>query len=198
MRGWAQFKRSDYELALQSFAGVMDQLLRDAQSEREVPAVMEQLPQASRNLISDTLRVMALSLSYLEGPQALAVFQQEQGACPYQHLLYEQLGSLYLEQQRFSDSAKTYEYFVEHNPQSDFAPEFSIKTIVVYEQGGFPSLILPAKQEFIERYGVLSSYWAEREGNLSETARAYLHGSLQELAQYEHAEAQRLKVGDEP
>lgn len=198
MQGWAQFKRSDYELALQSFAGVMDQLLRDAQSEREVPAVMEQLPQASRNLISDTLRVMALSLSYLDGPQALAVFQQEQGARPYQHLLYEQLGSLYLEQQRFSDSAKTYEYFVEHNPQSDFAPEFSIKTIVVYEQGGFPSLILPAKQEFIERYGVLSSYWAEREGNLSETARAYLHGSLQELAQYEHAEAQRLKVGDEP
>ncbi len=141
---------------------------------------------------------MGLGLSYLDGPQTLAALQQEQGARAYQHLLYEQLGSLYLEQQRFNDSAQTYQYFVEHNPASDFAPDFSIKTIAVYQQGNYPSLILPAKQEFIERYGVHSRYWAARQGALSTDSLAYLHAALQELAQYEHAEAQRLKISEEP
>src|SRR5690606_23646775 len=94
------------------------------------------------------------------------------------------------------DSAKTYQSFVEANSNSDFAPDFSIKTIAVYEQGNFPSLILPAKQEFVERYGILSPFWTERSGAISNNARLYLHISLQELAQFDHAEAKRLKAED--
>jgi tetratricopeptide (TPR) repeat protein len=196
MQGWAQFKRGDYELALQSFTQVLDQLLVDARKPEQVPAVLASLGQARNNLVKDTLRVMGLSLSYLDGAASIGALQKELGPRAYQHLLYEQLGELYLEQKRFSDSAGTYKFFVENNPNSNFAPDFSIKTIIVYEQGNFPSLILPAKQEFVERYGIRSTFWTERNGALTTGARDFLHASLQELAQYEHAEAQRLKTAD--
>jgi TolA-binding protein len=197
MQGWAQFKRGDYDLALHAFAQVLDQLLSAAQQPDQVQAAMADLGPARSNLVGDTLRVMGLSLSYLDGPSSITDMQKELGPRVYQHLLYEQLGQLYLEQKRFNDSAETYDHFVEHNPNSDFAPDFSIKTIQVYQQGNFPSLILPAKQDFVRRYGITSRFWTDRSGAISNTARAYLHESLQELAAYEHAEAQQLKANSQ-
>jgi tetratricopeptide (TPR) repeat protein len=193
MRGWAQFKRGDHELALESFVGVMDQLLAQASQPDQVPGALENLSRASRNLVDDTLRVMALALSNLDGAASIVSLQQQLGPRPYQHLLYDQLGQLYLEQERYTDSAATYQQFVTSNPHSDFAPDFSLRTIQVYEKGNFPSLILPAKKAFVDSYGIRSSFWTQRQGAISSSARAYLHASLQELAKYEHAEAQRLK-----
>lgn len=197
MQGWSQFKRGDYDLALHAFAQVLDQLLASAKQPDQVSQAMADLGPARSNLVGDTLRVMGLSLSYLDGPASITDLQTEVGPKVYQHLLYEQLGQLYLEQKRFNDSAETYNHFVENNPNSDFAPDFSIKTIQTYEQGNFPSLILPAKQDFVRRYGITSRFWTERNGALSNTARAYLHESLQELAAYEHAEAQQLKANSQ-
>lgn len=194
MQGWAQFKRGDYDLALRAFSQVLDQLLVAAEKPQQVAAVLGDLGPARTNMVTDTLRVMGLSLSYLDGATSITELQQQLGPRVYQHLLYEQLGQLYLEQKRFNDSAETYNHFVEQNPDSDFAPEFSIKTIEVYQQGDFPSLILPAKQEFIRRYGITSRFWSARNGAVSAAARTYLYDSLQELAAYEHAEAQQLKA----
>jgi len=194
MQGWAEFKRSDYEAALQSFAKVSDQLLSSALKPAQVTQAMGQLTGAQKNMIDDTFHVMSLSFSYLEGPQSIIDLQKATGDRVYEHLLYDNLGQLYLEKKRFSDSAETYKKFVEHNPQSDYAPEFSIKMIAVYEQGNFPSLILPAKQEYIQRYGISSSFWKKRDGLIGTAALAYLHDSLKELAEYEHAQAQELSL----
>lgn len=197
MKGWAQFKRGDYELALKSFAGVLDQLIGHAMGPQDVDAALTDIGPSKANLVKDTLRVMGLSLSYLEGAKSISDLQIELGnRRPYEFLLYQQLGQLYLEQKRFTDSAETYQHFVKNNPNSDFAPSFSIKVIDVYQQGDFPSLILPAKQDFVERYGISSSYWTERKGAIGDNALAYLHQSLQELAQYEHAQAQSLKTSN--
>ncbi len=192
MQGWAEFKRADYDLALQSFAKVADQLLVLAKKPEQVAQSVEQLSGAQKNMMEDTFHVMSLSFSYLEGAQSIIDLQKEMGDRVYEHLLYENLGQLYLEKKRFSDSAETYKSFVEHNPLSDFAPEFSIKMISVYEQGNFPSLILPAKQEYIQRYGISSTFWTQRNGVIGVNALNYLHKSLQELAEYEHAQAQEL------
>ena len=194
MQGWAEFKRSDYELALQSFAKVADQILVSAQKPEQLNQAVEQLTGAKKNMLEDTFHVMSLSFSYLEGAQSIIDLQKEMGDRVYEHLLYENLGQLYLEKKRFSDSAETYKSFVEHNPLSDFAPEFSIKMINVYEQGNFPSLILPAKQEYIQRYGISSTYWTQRNGVIGVNALNYLHQSLKELAEYEHAQAQELSA----
>lgn len=192
MQGWAEFKRADYDLALQSFAKVADQLLTLAKKPEQVSQAVEQLSGAQKNMMEDIFHVMSLSFSYLEGAQSIIDLQKEMGDRVYEHLLYENLGQLYLEKKRFSDSAETYKSFVEHNPLSNFAPEFSIKMIGVYEQGNFPSLILPAKKEYVQRYGISSSYWTQRNGIIGVTALNYLHKSLQELAEYEHAQAQEF------
>lgn len=194
MQGWAEFKRSDYDQALQSFAKVSDQILAGAQKPEQLAQVVEHLTGAQKNMLEDTFHVMSLSFSYLEGAQSIIDLQKQMGDRVYEHLLYENLGQLYLEKKRFSDSAETYKAFVEHNPLSDFAPEFSIKMISVYEQGNFPSLILPAKREYIQRYGISSSYWTQRNGVIGVTASNYLHQSLQELAEYDHAQAQEFSV----
>jgi len=190
MQGWAEFKRADYDKALQSFTKVADQLLTLAKKPEQVAQAVEQLSGAQKNMMEDTFHVMSLSFSYLDGAQSIIDVQKEMGDRVYEHLLYENLGQLYLEKKRFTDSAETYKKFVEHNPLSDFAPEFSIKMIGVYEQGNFPSLILPAKQEYAQRYGISSSYWTQRNGVIGAAALNYLHKSLQELAEFEHAQAQ--------
>jgi TolA-binding protein len=192
MQGWAEFKRADYDLALQSFTKVTDQLLILAKKPEEVSQAVDQLSGAQKNMMEDTFHVMSLSFSYLEGAQSIIDLQKQMGDRVYEHLLYENLGQLYLDKKRFSDSAETYKNFVEHNPLSSYAPEFSIKMIGVYEQGNFPSLILPAKQEYIQRYGISSSYWTQRNGLIGGNALNYLHKSLQQLAEYEHAQAQEL------
>jgi len=195
MKGWAQFKRGDYDLALKSFAGVLDQLIGHASNPKDVDAALTDIGASKANLVKDTLRVMALSLSYLEGAKSISELQtQLGGGRAYEYLLYQQLGQLYLDQKRFTDSAETYQHYVQHNSNSDFAPSFSIKVIDVYQQGDFPSLILPAKQEFVERYGISSNYWTQRKGAIGDNALAYLHQSLQELAQFEHAQAQNFKA----
>jgi TolA-binding protein len=204
MRGWAQFKRNEYDTSLQSFALVLDQLLGKAQNANDVDKTLEAMGPSKANLVKDTLRVMALSLSYLDGPKSIADHLRANldtgltGKRPYEYMLYQQLGQLYLDQKRFSDSAATYQQFVKDNPDSDFAPSFSIKVIEVYTNGNFPSEILPAKKDFVERYGVNSTYWAQRKGVIGGAASAYLHQSLQELAQYEHAQAQSLKAAKNP
>lgn len=195
MRGWAQFKRADYDQALLSFAQVLDQLLGSASAPEQIELVLTEIGPSKTNLVKDALRVMALSLSYLEGAASIVSLQTELGGRrAYDYLLYQQLGHLYLEQKRFTDSAKTYQFFVEQHPQSEFAPSFSIKVIEVYQLGDFPSLVLPAKEDFIKRYGISSRYWTSRQGAIGKNARTYLHQSLQELAQYEHAQAQTLKT----
>lgn len=195
MRGWAQFKRSDYDVALLSFAQVLDQLLGSAANPEQIDAALTDIGPSKANLVKDTLRVMGLSLAYLEGAKSILSVQAELGGRrPYEYLLYQQLGQLFLEQKRYTDSAETYQHFVLNNPDSDFAPSFSIKVIDVYQEGNFPSLILPAKQEFVERYGISSAYWTRRQGAIGNHSLTYLHQSLQELAQFEHAQAQALKL----
>lgn len=195
MKGWAQFKRGDYDLALSSFARVLDQLIGHAKNPNDVDAALTDIGASKANLVKDTLRVMGLSLSYLDGAKSISELQtQLGGGRAYEYLLYQQLGQLYLDQRRFTDSAETYQHFVQHNSNSDFAPSFSIKVIDVYQQGDFPSLILPAKQDFVERYGISSNYWTQRKGAIGDNALAYLHQSLQELAQFEHSQAQGFRA----
>lgn len=199
MKGWAQFKRSQYDLALVSFTQVLDQLLGAAQKPEEIDKVITDMGPSKANLVKDTLRVMAIGLSYLDGAKSISQLEADTGgARPYQFMIYQQLGNLYLEQKRYTDSAETYQHFAAANPDSDFAPSFSIKVIDVYQQGDFPSLILPAKKDFVQRYGINSQFWAKRQGAIGDSSLAYLHQSLVELAQFDHAEAQNLQAANNP
>lgn len=183
MSGWAQFKRSHYEEALVSFTEVMDRVMQGRQT-------LEELDAAQRNLADDTLRVMSLVFSYLDGPLTIRQTYTEMGLRSYNHLLYQRLGDLYLEKRRYRDSAETFANFVESEPTSDYAPEFSVRIITVYDQGDFPSELLPAKEDFIVQYGIRSAYWAQKPEDIHEKLKPNLYQYLEELAKYEHSLAQ--------
>lgn len=194
MRAWAQFKRADYFAALESFTQVLDQLLAGADQPEQVEAVLARLPSGQSRVLDDSLRAMALALAYLEGAPSILALQQNLGARPYEHLLYRQLGEIYREQERYRDAADTYAQFVEQSPNSDLAPGFSVLEIETYRQGDFPSLVPPAKEAYVRRYGLHSDYWQRRGGNLQPKAREHLHQYLVELASFAHARAQRLEA----
>ncbi len=186
MHGWSQFKRNRYRASLGSFTRVLDAI---------TPANGDfgSLQGPQRNLAEDTLRVMSLVFSYLDGAQTITEVYGKLGERPYHHQLYDRLGKLYLDKKRFRDSADTFIHYVNNYPVSDYSPAFSVRTIKVYELGDFPSLILPTKEAFVRGYGIHSEYWGMKDEAIRNELRTYLHEYIQELAKYYHAEAQQLK-----
>jgi hypothetical protein len=69
-------------------------------------------------------------------------------------------------------------------PNTDYSPTFSVKAITVYNLGNFPSLILPAKEEFVRNYGVYSNFWSTREEEQLAVLKPNLHLYLDELSSF--------------
>src|SRR5277367_2463114 len=102
--GWALFKQGENERSLDSFAGVLDSMLV---SKRDPNALVEidTLSRANRELVEDTFRVMSITFSYLDGPKTVDEFVKHHKPRPYSYLLYERLGQLYMEKERWTDAA---------------------------------------------------------------------------------------------
>ncbi|GAA6169058.1 tetratricopeptide repeat protein [Sessilibacter corallicola] len=183
MLGWSQFKREIYEDAIESFTQLLDVYLVDG-SEFEI------LEGTEKTLAEDTLRVMSLSFSYLEGPATISETYERLGERQYEYLLYQSLANHYLGKERYNDSALTYQAFVDRYPLSDRAPSFSAEKINVYELGGFPDKLVPNKEQYVNLYGINSEYWSVKPESVLETLKPTLHQFLIELAKYRHARAQ--------
>lgn len=187
MDGWAQFKQGRYRASIKPFTTVLDRMLvKEGEG-------LAQLTNSDRNLVNDTLRVMGIVFSYLDGAQSITDIYNNLGPRHYQHLLYMELGNLYLEQKRYRDSADTFRHYVQTFPETDYSPQFSVKAIEVYSLGNFPSEILPAKEEYVRNYGVHSNYWAIRDDDKRKLIKPQLHTYLEELSSYYHARAQEIK-----
>jgi tetratricopeptide (TPR) repeat protein len=74
--GWSLFKQSLNEESLPSFAGVLDQKLATKTGGTRNPA---SLKRADRELVEDTLRVMSITFSYVEGSESLDNFLNKRG-----------------------------------------------------------------------------------------------------------------------
>jgi cellulose synthase operon protein C len=187
--GWSLFKQSMTEESLSSFAGVLDlTLVRNGKS---VP--IENLKRADRELVEDTLRVMAIAFSYGDGAGSIETFLKRHGDAPYSYLLYARLGDLYVDKQRYQDAATTYLAYVKRDPYSDQAPNLAMLAIDAYGKGGFADLVLQGKHEFVERYNFSSPFWATREKAQNPKVVQELKINLKDVATYFHATAQKSK-----
>jgi tetratricopeptide (TPR) repeat protein len=190
--GWSQFKRGLNEDSLGSFADLLDLRLLDPAD----PARAREwtsLGRADRELAQDTLRVMSITFSYLDGAKSIDAFTSRRARAPYAWLLYSQLGDLYVEKQRYQDAAATYRAFVGRDPVDAHAPTLSMAAIEAYRKGGFAELMLEAKLEYVQRYGFDQPFWAGREhGDFPQVVDA-LKTNLRDVAQYYHSVAQKSK-----
>src|SRR5499427_5621262 len=187
-RGWSLFKQSLTLESLPSFGGVLDRELGTTPAKAVRP---ESLKRADRELVEDTLRVMSISFSYNDGVSSLERYVQQRGARPYNWLLYERLGDLYVDKQRYQDGAGVYRAFVARDPYSDHAPDLDMAAIEAYGKGGFSQLVVDGKQEFVKHYNFDSPYWKTRDRNSNPRVVQELKTNLRDLATYYHATAQK-------
>ncbi len=185
--GWSRFKQSLHQESLDSFFAVLDRQLVDHGRVVEIG----DLPKARRETVEDALRAISIGFTYLEGPDTLdAYLNQRDQATPYEALLYQNLGRLYLGQERYHDAARTYHAYVERAPLADDAPALQVAVANAFAAGGFPEQVLEAKVEFVERFGFDGEWMATRGGVAPDTVREYLREALGELARHYHAVAQ--------
>ena len=195
MQGWSLYKQGRLEDALRSFFGVLDLTLIGKQGEGK----LEELPgltRADRELVEDTFRVVSLCLENLQGAETIPEYVRAPSRRDYEFRVYEQLGELYLKQERVKDAADTFSAFARRNPLNAQAPLLQARVIGIYQQGGFESMALEAKKEYVDRYGINGEFH-HANAPAWERTRPLVKTYLGELTRHYHAAAQKSKKSED-
>lgn len=188
--GWSQFKQSMFEQSLDPFFDLLDLKIAGVDI-GEGDDRLQSLERAERELVEDTFRVLSISFSYMGGPASVGPYLSGRGQPDYAYVIYRNLGDLYLEKERFVDAARAFEAFVEQDPYHAKAPLLQSRAIDAYKLGGFPTLVLEGKKEFVERYAMESPFWQRNPREQNPSVTGHLKANLNDLAHYYHAEAQK-------
>ncbi|MCW8844987.1 MAG: tetratricopeptide repeat protein, partial [Gammaproteobacteria bacterium] len=193
--GWSLFKQAEYDESISTFLDLLNLRLAAVEinetAEADEPALLAAMTRPDRELVDDTLRILSLTFSYLEGPTSINAYLDQRNAADSSYLLYTSLGALYREKDRYLDAANTYLAYVEREPFAYYSPALSTLAIDAYRDGRFPSLVLEAKQTYVENYGLHSDYWAFHEVSNRQDVIDPLKSNLSDLALHDHAEAQK-------
>jgi len=191
MQGWSIYKQGRLADALNAFFGVLDLKLAG----RDPEVSLEKMPgltRADRELVDDTFRVTSLCLENLDGADSIPVYVNSDLRHTYEYRVYQQLGDLYIKQDRAKDAADALSAFARQEPMHPQAPVLQERVIQIYEQGGFANLALDGKRQFVARYGAQSDF---RRLNAAawERVRPLVRTHLTELALHYHALAQKSR-----
>ncbi|HJW11423.1 MAG TPA: tetratricopeptide repeat protein, partial [Albitalea sp.] len=191
MHGWSLFKQGRLDDALHSFFGVLDLKIANREGEGGLDTLAD-LSRADRELVEDTFRVSSLSLANLQGAESIPAYINSPARRSYEFRVYQQLGELYIQQERTKDAADTFGMFARREPLHAQAPVLQTRVIEIYESAGFNALALEAKKDYVSRYGVDSEF---RRANPQgwERAQPLVKTHLAELARHYHASAQKTK-----
>ncbi len=190
MQGWSLFKQSRLEDALASFFKVLDRKLI-GKGDGELDS-LPGLTRGDRELLDDTFRVTSLSLENLQGANSIPPFIDSPGRREYEFRVYQQLAELYVKQDRAKDAADTFGAFAQRQPQHTQAPIMQARVIDIYQRGGFETLALEAKKNYVGRYGARSDF-ARANPAAWEKAQPLVKTALSDLARHYHAAAQKSK-----
>jgi tetratricopeptide (TPR) repeat protein len=191
MRGWSQFKQGKLDDSVQSFFGVLDVKLAGHEGDAGLETIAS-LSRADRELVEDTFRVTSISLANLQGAESIPAYINSPQREAYEFRVYQQLGELYLKQERVKDAADTFALFARRKPLDAQAPILQARVIDIYQSNGFATLALEAKKEYVVRYGSKSEFRrANSAGWMKAQSLVQIH--LAELARHYHASAQKTK-----
>lgn len=189
MHGWSVYKQGRLEEALESFFGVLD-LKLVVRDETWNLDVVSGLSRADREMVQDTLRVTSLCLASLQGADSIPPYMTSPIRRTYEFRIYQNLGEMYLGQERVKDAADAFLAFVRRFPLHVQAPLLQSRVIGIYQKAGFDSLALEAKKEYVERYGAKSPFARTNRDAWEREVRPLVKAYLTELAHRDHAIAQ--------
>lgn len=188
MHGWTLFKQAKLEEALSSFFALFDIKLAG-----KGDADLENLPgltRADREVVEDTFRVASLALENLQGAATIPAYIDSAIRREYEFRVYQQLGELYLKQDRIKDAADAFGAFAQRQPLHARAPAMQARVIDIYSQGGFETLALEAKKNYVARYGARSEF-ARANPSAWQANLPLVKTHLADLARHYHAAAQK-------
>jgi TolA-binding protein len=186
MRGWSQFKLRAYDNALLSFVKVIDDRFEDT-------TAVVTASRGDKELLDDTVRVMSMIFADNNGHRQIAQLMQRVGNRHYEYLLYDSLAEYYLSKQQYTDAARTYQAFVQANPNDVLASAFYSSVVDSYKKAGYVDLVLKHKVAFIEQYGIRSGYWNLYGEDIRDMIRPNIKEYTSQLAQYHHSRGQKSK-----
>lgn len=189
--GWCYFKQGRYDESNTTFLALLDRKLAAKAGDS---TLLDQLSRAEQERVDDTLRAMSLGFSYEEGADSVAGLFSQRGARPYEDIVYERLGQLYLDKERYTDAAQTFQAYVDNNPLQQQAPAFQMRVIESYQSGEFPTLVLQGKKDFVQRYNLQSEYWQHHDRNAAAEVLGFLKTTMTDLSRHYHALAQQSKL----
>lgn len=189
--GWALYKQDMHAEALDQYMALLDYKVSTGYDFDAAGDEHEE------RRVADTFRVISLSFSNLGGPEVVADYFGHKGNRPYEDRVYSRLGEFYLDKLRYQDAANTYMAFVELYPLHRSSPHFSMRTVEIYDAGGFPHLVLKSKKEFAARYGLKSDYWQHFTAEDAPEVLSYLKSNLEDLASHYHALYQEETLAEE-
>lgn len=188
--GWALYKQSAYELAVPVFLAILDRELPRG-SLGDPDAAMAYVKNGKSELAADALRVTSLSFAAMGGGPAMNDYFTKAGAEPrFATLLYDSLGAMLIEKQRYTDAAGVYSAFIDRYPAHLLAPKFQSRAIEAYQQGGFGDQVVSAKERYVELYAPGAAYWSSGR-QPDATMLAELRKHLDELGRHYQARAQQ-------
>lgn len=188
---WSLYQQDRYAQALPVLLKILD---------RELPrgdmanpdAALDALPAMKAERVTETLRVTGASFAALGGGIAIG----EQLALPdsprrLDALLHTALAAQFIEKQRYTDAAETWEAFIARHPQHALAPTFQERIVAAYGDAGFFEQRIAAQEVYAEQYAADAAYWSGAAPGeaVTITVRSY----LDDLARHHHAQAQRAE-----
>lgn len=189
--GWTLYKQEFYEEALHKYFAMLDYRLAAGFDFDSA------LDENDEHRVSDTFRVISLSFSNIGGPEVVDEYFLENGNRSYADKIYSNLAEFYFGKLRYEDAASVYKSFVRANPFHEVAPNFSMRTIEIYGEAGFPQLVVESKKEFATIYALDAEYWVYFDTENRPEVVGFLKTNLTDLAGHYHALYQEEALADE-
>jgi len=190
-KGWSAYKLGEYDKSLHSFFTIVDRKLQTNTGKVDIEG--EHLSRGDKELLNDVFRVITLSFNELGGADAINTYFDNNSERAYVSRIYKNLGDHYMEQARIRDAARTYQAFVKRYPNDAYAFDFDMYRIQAFSKGGFPSLLIEAKIEFVNRYQLNGEYWNKQNELTQAKLTPLLEQNMEEVARHFHAQAQKSK-----
>ncbi len=184
-QAWSLYKASDYEAAQPLFFQVIEEWQPKLANANQAQAGNAQ------RLLEDTYNIISQGFIQQEGAKSVDAYFGKVGPKPYIPDVYLNLGQAYLGKRLYRNAAETFDAFVAKYPFDPRAPEFSSATIKAFQDGGFPSEVLPAKENFVRHYNPSSEFWAKADDRTRQDILPLLQSHIIDLARHQHAVAQK-------
>ncbi|WP_100642400.1 tetratricopeptide repeat protein [Alteromonas facilis] len=190
MKGWSHFKLEAYSSAIDAFMLMLEVSLAP-ENYAQAHKPLDALNLSEQRLVEDALSMTGVMFLAQGGTIAINSYFTLFGEKPFTYLVYDSLAQQLLDDSRYRESAAMYLAFARLYPRHEQAIPSFIKHIDVFILGDFPTDVLPAKQRFVETYGIHGPNWQGFTAQQAEQAMPYLDEFITTLAQHEHAMAQQ-------